>query len=49
MTGNLEKKLHLIRAAYDALPSGGALVAMRSTDATSERRENVFGHAHGAF
>ena len=25
---NLEKKMHLIRAAYDALPSGGALVAI---------------------
>ena len=27
---NLEKKLHLIRAAYDALPAGGALVAIEN-------------------
>ena len=27
---NLEKKMHLIRAAYDALPPGGALVAIEA-------------------
>jgi hypothetical protein len=27
---NLEKKMHLIRSAYDALPSGGALVAIEA-------------------
>lgn len=39
---NLEKKMHLIRAAYDALPSGGALVAIEAL-IDDERRENVFG------
>ena len=39
---NLEKKLHLIRAAYDALPPGGALVAIEAL-IDDERRENVFG------
>jgi hypothetical protein len=39
---NLEKKMHLIRSAYDALPPGGALVAIEAlTD--DARRENVFG------
>jgi hypothetical protein len=27
---NLEKKMHLIRSAYDALPPGGALVAIEA-------------------
>jgi len=39
---NLEKKMHLIRAAYDALPSGGALVAIEAL-IDDERRENLFG------
>jgi predicted O-methyltransferase YrrM len=39
---NLEKKMHLIRAAYDALPPGGALVAIE-TLIDDARRENLFG------
>jgi hypothetical protein len=39
---NLEQKLHLIRAAYDALPAGGALVAIEAL-IDDARRENVFG------
>jgi len=39
---NLDKKMHLIRAAYDALPPGGALVAIEAL-IDDERRENVFG------
>ena len=39
---NLEKKMRLIRAAYDALPPGGALVAIEAL-IDDERRENVFG------
>jgi hypothetical protein len=39
---NLEKKIHLIRAAYDALPPGGALVAIE-TLIDDARRENLFG------
>lgn len=39
---NLEKKMQLIRAAYDALPEGGALVAIE-TLIDDARRENVFG------
>lgn len=39
---NLEKKMHLIRLAYDALPPGGALVAMEAL-IDDARRENVFG------
>ena len=39
---NLEKKLHLIRAAYDALPPGGALVAIEAL-IDDARRENAFG------
>lgn len=39
---NLEKKMHLIRAAYDALPCGGALVAIEAL-IDDARRENVFG------
>ena len=39
---NLEKKMHLIRAAYDALPPGGAFVAIEALIDDS-RRENVFG------
>lgn len=39
---NLEKKKHLIRAAYDALPPGGALIAIEAL-IDDARRENVFG------
>ena len=39
---NLEKKIHLIRAAYDALPPGGALVAIE-TLIDDARRENALG------
>jgi hypothetical protein len=39
---NLEKKKHLIRAAYDALPVGGALVAIEAI-IDDERRQNLFG------
>jgi O-methyltransferase domain/Dimerisation domain len=39
---NLEKKMHLIRSAYDALPPGGALVAIEAV-IDDARRENTFG------
>src|ERR1043165_7150971 len=39
---NLENKMHLIRAAYEALPPGGALVAIE-TLIDDPRRENVQG------
>jgi precorrin-6B methylase 2 len=39
---NLEKKKHLIRAAYDALPPGGAFVAIEAL-IDDARRENAFG------
>lgn len=39
---NLEKKRHLIRAAFEALPPGGALVAIEAL-IDDARRENVFG------
>jgi hypothetical protein len=39
---NLEKKKHLIRAAYEALPDHGALVAIE-TLIDDARRENLFG------
>ena len=39
---NLEKKMHLIRAAYDALPPGGAFVVIE-TLIDDARRENVQG------
>ena len=39
---NLEKKRHLIRAAYEALPPGGALVAIEAL-IDDARRENLFG------
>jgi hypothetical protein len=39
---NLEKKKHLIRAAYDALPPGGALVSIEAL-IDDARRENVQG------
>ena len=39
---NLEKKKRLIRAAYDALPPGGAFVAIEAL-IDDERRKNAFG------
>ena len=39
---NLEKKKHLIRAAHEALPSGGAFVVIENL-IDDARRENVFG------
>jgi len=39
---NLEKKMQLIRAAYDALPPGGAFVAIEAL-IDDARRQNVFG------
>src|SRR4051812_42267702 len=39
---NLEKKMHLIRAAYDALPPGGALIVIEAL-IDDARRENLFG------
>jgi predicted O-methyltransferase YrrM len=39
---NLEKKMQLIRAAYDALPDGGAFIAIENL-IDDERRENAFG------
>jgi len=39
---NLEKKMKLIRAAYDALPPGGAFIAIEAL-IDNARRENVFG------
>ena len=39
---NLEKKMRLIRSAYEALPPGGALVAIEAL-IDDARRENLFG------
>src|SRR3954468_12259283 len=39
---NLEKKMHLIHAAYDALPPGGAFVVIENL-IDDARRENAFG------
>jgi hypothetical protein len=39
---NVEKKLHLLKAAYDALPAGGAFVAIENI-IDDARRENAFG------
>ena len=39
---NLERKQLLIRSAYDALPPGGALIAIENI-IDDDRRENVFG------
>jgi hypothetical protein len=39
---NLEKKMHLIRSAYDALPAGGAFVVIENL-IDDDRRQNVFG------
>jgi predicted O-methyltransferase YrrM len=39
---NLERKKHLIRQAYDALPAGGVFIAVENI-IDDDRRENVFG------
>ena len=39
---NLDRKLHLIRAAYEALPEGGAFVVIENL-IDDARRENAFG------
>jgi hypothetical protein len=39
---NLEKKLQLVRAAYDALPPGGAFIVVENL-IDDARRENAFG------
>ena len=39
---SLEKKLHLIRAAYEALPPGGAFIVVENL-IDNARRENAFG------
>lgn len=39
---SLEKKMHLIRSAYAALPAGGALIAVEAL-IDDARRENLFG------
>jgi SAM-dependent methyltransferase len=39
---NLERKMHLIRSAYDALPEGGAFVIIENL-IDDARRENAFG------
>lgn len=39
---NLERKMHLIRSAYEALPEGGAFIVVENL-IDDARRENVFG------
>jgi cyclopropane fatty-acyl-phospholipid synthase-like methyltransferase len=39
---NLEKKMHLVQAAYDALPPGGAFIVVENL-IDDARRENAFG------
>lgn len=39
---NLENKMHLLRLAYDALPKGGAFIAIENI-IDDARKENVFG------
>jgi predicted O-methyltransferase YrrM len=39
---NLDRKMHLIRSAYEALPEGGALIAIENL-IDDARRENAFG------
>jgi O-methyltransferase domain len=39
---NLERKMHLIKAAYDALPEGGAFIAIENL-IDDARRQNAFG------
>src|SRR5918993_965631 len=38
---NLDRKMHLIRSAYDALPEGGAFIVVENL-IDDDRRENVF-------
>jgi predicted O-methyltransferase YrrM len=39
---NLERKMHLLKAAYDALPEGGAFIVVENL-IDDARRENAFG------
>ena len=39
---NLENKMHLVKAAYDALPNGGAFIVIENL-IDDARRENAFG------
>lgn len=39
---NLDRKMHLIRAAYDALPEGGAFIVIEAL-IDDARRDNLFG------
>jgi hypothetical protein len=39
---NLDRKMHLVKAAYDALPEGGAFIAIENI-IDDARRENAFG------
>jgi O-methyltransferase domain len=39
---NLDRKMHLIRSAYEALPDGGAFIAIENL-IDDARRENAFG------
>src|SRR4029078_2889773 len=39
---NLDRKMHLIRAAYEALPEGGAFIVVENL-IDDARRENAFG------
>ena len=39
---NLERKMHLIRAAYESLPEGGAFIIVENL-IDDARRENAFG------
>jgi hypothetical protein len=39
---NLDRKMHLIRSAYDALPEGGAFIVIENL-IDDARRENAFG------
>ena len=39
---NLDRKMHLIRAAYDALPEGGVFIVVENL-IDDARRENAFG------
>jgi hypothetical protein len=39
---NLERKKHLVKAAYDALPEGGAFIVIENI-IDDARRENAFG------
>jgi O-methyltransferase domain len=39
---NLDRKMHLIRSAYEALPEGGAFIVIENL-IDDARRENAFG------